>query len=761
MLKNTILTLLLSILLPIMASGSHIVGSDLSYRFVSRTGNMNTFAFTLKLYRDCYSGSSGAQLPTSIGVSTFIGANSSWKVYRLNNANTVTVPISGGITRVNPPVYPCLTPPTDVCVDQGLYEWQETLQDTSLNYVITYQVCCRNYTISNIISTSASMTGSTSSIAISPEAQHSGNSSPIFNTFPPTVICQNEPLHTFNSATDVDGDQLVYEFCSPLDSRGTNVTTGAPCSYTAGGTAVACAPPYTNVQFVPPYSPTSPMGGSPVIRIDRNTGEITGTPTVSGQFVVGVCVKEYRNGVQIGQFFRDFQFNIRSCTRDVSSIIIADSSLSTPRGRSYFINTCDTTSIQFRNGSTVRANITNQRWEFYIRGDTIVSTAWEPFISFQDTGTYRGRLILNPGTSCGDTSALTVKIGAVGIKPNFGYRYDTCNAGPIVFRDSTVANPLNPVVKTIWSWGDGTSDTNRINPSHQYAVPGLKTVKVSMIDRFGCKSDSTRTIDWEPAPPILIVQPSSFVGCRPGKVSFVNRSTPIDSTYRIRWSFGDGGTDTTISPTYTYKDSGVYSVKLQIVSPLNCYREQIFRNWIKISPVPNADFEWQEKNVTNLDPTVHFKDKSIGDPTSWFWRLGATGHLNGPNPSYVFRDTGFQKVKLYISNKYGCRDSIFKEVYVKPEIRFFMPNAFTPNNDGLNDEFKGSGFLYGFRSFNLTVWNRWGELIFSTTNPEDGWNGKKNNIGEYAPDGIYLYEVNLIGPHGEPTIIRDVVTLYR
>ena len=90
-----------------------------------------------------------------------------------------------------------------------------------------------------------------------------------------------------------------------------------------------------------------------------------------------------------------------------------------------------------------------------------------------------------------------------------------------------------------------------------------------------------------------------------------------------------------------------------------------------------------------------------------------------------------------------------------------MPNAFSPNYDSDNDIFKGTGFLYGLKSFHMSIWNRWGEKIFESSDPSVGWNGQKNNVGLQVPEGIYLYEVEYVNPKSKKIVMRDYLTLYR
>ena len=122
------------------------------------------------------------------------------------------------------------------------------------------------------------------------------------------------------------------------------------------------------------------------------------------------------------------------------------------------------------------------------------------------------------------------------------------------------------VLKTIvWDYSDDKRDSIKQNPNHQYDNSGLKPVKLFITDKLNCKKDTTINLLWQPAPPILIVEPDKFSGCTPSKVFFNNKSKPIDSTYNITWDFGDGERSKAISPTHIYHDGGTYSVNLKII----------------------------------------------------------------------------------------------------------------------------------------------------------------------------------------------------
>ena len=198
----------------------------------------------------------------------------------------------------------------------------------------------------------------------------------------------------------------------------------------------------------------------------------------------------------------------------------------------------------------------------------------------------------------------------------------------------------------------------------------------------------------------------------------------------------------------------------KIPSPIGCYKEETFTNWIKIRATTKANFDYSPEKLTNLTPSVYFTDKSEM-PVWWRWNIGKKGVSLEQNPNFRLQDTGFHVVKLLIRNPEGCLDSLSKTLYVEPTVTFFMPNAFSPNNDTTNDEFKGKGFTQGMKSFHLAVWNRWGEKIFDTTNPEIGWNGQTHNTGNPAPEGVYWYQLRYTTPTNQHIEKKDFVTLVR
>ncbi|MEY3594440.1 MAG: hypothetical protein RL041_1412 [Bacteroidota bacterium] len=346
------------------AKSTHIVGGEMGYKYLGS----NQYRIRLDLYIDCQNGNPQA---ISSDATAYIGV---FNGQTRNMLGGYPKQISRqGPKRVVKTNYNCIVQAPNACVDQYWYEVTFTLPPITGGYYISFQRCCRNGSINNLVDPGG--TGANYWTLI-PDARtlsnKKENNSAVFKELPPNFLCTNTPLKFDHSALDVDGDSLVYELFRPF----TGGTSNAPRP-DQGANGDLQMPPFSQITWGAGYIDTNPINGNPPLQIDSKTGYLTLTPTKTGQFVVGILVKEYRNGQLIGTTRRDYQFNVQSCVIDVVA--------------SYFVPTfiCGY-KYKFQNKSS---SAQRYHWDFGIdslKSDT--SNLPSPTYTFPHAGKFRVKL---------------------------------------------------------------------------------------------------------------------------------------------------------------------------------------------------------------------------------------------------------------------------------------------------------------------------------------------------------------------------------
>ncbi|MEM6396105.1 MAG: PKD domain-containing protein [Bacteroidota bacterium] len=744
--------------------GRHIIGGELTYECLGVNASDTTlmdYRFTMTVYRDCstdggpnqgagFDSDSGSPTPTLIGTVTIYRGSSS-------------IPFIASIDLAQPDVAdvlpdignPCLILPPNVCVERGIYVFERSLPISDETYTVAYQRCCRNQSIDNLVNPGG--VGATYSIEITPEAQQLCNNSPVFVNFPPIVLCAQEPFELDLSAEDAEGDSLFYYFCSPTVGGGPNGMPGQSTTFVGVAPDPDSPPPYGPVAFSNPFNFEEPLGPDGAFLYDPITGLLSGTPPMLGQYVVGICIDEFRGDTLLSTTKREFQFNIAACERAVFADLREDSI--TPDGR-FVIDVCGPGDFTIFNESTLEQFITTYNWTLSTGAtDTIFGENRDLVATINETGTYEGIMILNRESNfnCSDTALFEINIFPELI-PDFAFDYDTCIAGPVSFTDSSFSAEDVPIINYLWNFGDGSPPGTSQDLQHLYIRPDDFPVSLTVTDSNLCQASITKPVRYFPVPQTIFLNPSTLTGCEPTDLLFVNASIPVDETYDVLWEFGDGGTSTELNPTYQYEEAGVYDVYLSLTSPIGCFTDTIFPNLIDIQESPTAGFSFSPTNPSNLERDVFIEDESQ-EAIAWLYDVGGFFQTQAPNFTYTFRDTGLVAITQYVTHPSGCIDSLTQFIDIEPIITFFMPNAFTPNGDGLNDDLFPKAFLFGYRDYRFSVWNRWGQMIFTTNDPDAGWNGTFG--GRDSPGGAYLWEAEITGPRGKVERYKGTATLLR
>ena len=367
----TLISVLLLSFSPLHAA--HLIGGDMSYTCL---GN-NQYEVTIRIYRDCAGG--GAQFDANAFLSIYDASNN--LIQTINVPKGPTVSISS-----NPTGDPCLVVPPNLCSEYADYVATVTLPPIMGGYTMSVQRCCRNSTITNVPNSGS--WGNTWTTQI-PSMDTTCNSSPRINTVAPTIVCLGEDINLALGATETDGDSLYYELCEVFSGGGQG--GGGNCNSVIPNPA--CPPPYTPVPFDVGFSATNPMAASPPLSMNGQTGLLSGVPSQVGQYLVGFCVSEYRNGQLLSTVRLDYQFNVSNCGRPASDI------LTPPEDPSIL---CDGLTVRFVSQSI---NGNNVLWDFGVVGiSTDTSTKPVTKYTYPQDGVYTVSLIVNPGDPCSDTS---------------------------------------------------------------------------------------------------------------------------------------------------------------------------------------------------------------------------------------------------------------------------------------------------------------------------------------------------------------------
>ncbi|MBW6483130.1 MAG: PKD domain-containing protein [Vicingaceae bacterium] len=402
-----------------------------------------------------------------------------------------------------------------------------------------------------------------------------------------------------------------------------------------------------------------------------------------------------------------------------------------------FTNECFGTAIPFTDNSSVSTGtITNWSWVF---GNTNTSTTQNPSELYVNDGQYNVTLTVTTDNGCQDDVTQTVTVyplPVVDFTPT-----DVCLLETTQFTDlSTVTTGTN--VGWAWNFDDNTT-SNIQHPTHTYGTEGVYQVKLIVTTNNGCKDSITKPVTVHPLPQVSFI-PSVLDSCSPVIVDFTDQSTINlpGTNVTWNWDFGDAGTSTqqhpnAISFVNTSNSSvAIFDVSLTVTSDKGCSVTQTINNMIKSYPIPLASFTYNPTDANIYNSEISFTDNSI-IASWWLWDLGDGASSTVRNPVHLYADSGIYTVILYMENEYGCEDTTEKIVKINPVFVIFIPNAFTPDEDGINDYFFATG--YGITQLETLIFDRWGELIYEGHELESKWDGKYK--GTLAKTEVYSYKI--------------------
>jgi gliding motility-associated-like protein len=432
-----------------------------------------------------------------------------------------------------------------------------------------------------------------------------------------------------------------------------------------------------------------------------------------------------------------------------------------------FDTVCFPSPTTFTDLSTVGAGgvISGWDWKF---GDTNMDLVNQnPVHTYAQWGDYEVTLTVTTADGCADE----VVIGPARVHPRplavFRNNIANCLGETTSFSDmSALENAPDDFIDSWdWNFGDGGSSTEAA-PDHDYQADGIFPVTLTVVSNHGCESSVTHDVEIYPLPSVDF-SVDTTAGCQPFGVQFLD-GTIVPPPYNIaswEWDFGDGsGTSGSQFPTHTFNDPdllpnaiGQFDVTLTVTSGNGCVSSLTRTNYISCHPKPTAYFQVSppEADLTFANFTV--TDASSPDVAAWNYTTGDWGSYSTSSFQHTYTDTGYFTVTQLVSTEFGCQDTIETVVRVNPEFFFYIPNTFTPNNDGENDTFFGTGV--GVADYQMVIYDRWGAQVFESGDMDLHWDGTKD--GRQVQIGVYTYMITVVDVKGEPHYYVGHVNLMR
>ncbi len=306
-----------------------------------------------------------------------------------------------------------------------------------------------------------------------------------------------------------------------------------------------------------------------------------------------------------------------------------------------------------------------------------------------------------------------------------------------------------------WSGGSGTFSPNNMTLNAVYTPSAAEYTADSIVltlttnDPAGPCAFSTSIVTLHFLEgPLVDFAADTSAGCPIHCTNFTNLSL-IGSGSAItswQWDFGDGSPGSALgNPLHCFSETGFYDIKLIATANNGCTSYLTRTHLIQVYSFPNAGFSSTPNPASVLYPTITFSSQSSSDVNYWNWDFGdntnsATG-ISNPTHDYPNNITDSYLVTLVVHNAEGCYDTISHEIIIEPEFSFFIPNSFSPNNDGINDYFFGSGV--GIIKYDIWIFDRWGNMIFHGKELTEKWNGKAKAGADPAQTDVYVWKVQL------------------
>lgn len=615
---------------------THIVGGSLTYK---KGASNQSYIIKLSLRRDCFFGDPEAffDSPASVGIFDATGK----LMTNLGTKGQLLMKYQGNQT-INDPITESLCSidgRNTVCFHQADYEESISLPIQEGGYYLMYQRCCRNLPLQNI--SDPLDAGGSWVVHIANDVQNQINSTPVFKGWSQIFLCAGMEYNFDQSAYDEEGDSLVYKLWTPYLGASKAFPKPQP----------PASPDFNPVKWVSPYSESNMLGGNSPLTIDNKTGKLKAIPNTLGQFLIGVRVEEYRNGLLLSTVYRDFEVKVLDCGNLVDAKIIA------PKLQ------CENLTVNFKNENL---NAKSVKWFFdFDRNKNAVSNVENPTYKYTDTGTYKVALVVTKDSTCFDTAFHTITLKKNITVADFDVKMSDCVNGTLTLTltDRSKLVPVNANYKWTISYNGKIINSTQKNVTLPITNGVLTTVKLEISeDGDGCMVESIPKIFTT-----SFLKPEFHLD---SKVVCVGDSTRINfiiadsvkGRYNYVWDSHPSiiaGRNTS-EPTVLSTSTQNYYLYVNVDNKNGCTS----RDSILIQAKPKSKLDFTVENALG-SLSAKFINKS--DPLSTYaWDFGVPNVSNDTastrDAAYTYPSKGTYIIKLCTQD--GCAPCIQKSVTI-------------------------------------------------------------------------------------------------
>jgi gliding motility-associated-like protein len=392
---------------------------------------------------------------------------------------------------------------------------------------------------------------------------------------------------------------------------------------------------------------------------------------------------------------------------------------------------CEQTQLTFQSTSTItEGEIVG--WEWIFQNNSIIDDATILY-SFTDWGVLPATLVVTSEIGCSDTLTQFVTVHPT---PDIELNLEPICAGQVAYFNPDITLGAGIITDFNWEFDVEIEEPNTHNAEHLFENPGQYNISLEALTNLGCAGFAQGVLNVYPNPEIdFVVDRNTY--CEGELIETIDLSS-IDIPSSIvawQWFVGDQEVDNSQNASFYFNQAGLWDITLRATSNHGCTSDSTMQQHVQIHPKPVAGFNIANNEVTMLQPVVVIENASSLDVTAWLYDFGdgnLSSYSEGPHEYDVWGDYVITQI---VANTFGCADTTYRNVTVDPELLFYFPNAFTPDGNGNNDVFKPSFYGSDVLQYEFTIFDRWGKIVFTTTDVEGCWDGSIKGVE--AQDGVY------------------------